>query len=283
MLAIGMALAAFLAFTGIDTCAKWLVLSGIPTAEVVFVRFLVHLALVVAFALPMGEPLLGTGRPMRLILRGLCLLGGTLLNFAALGYLPLATTSSIAFTAPLWICLLSVPLLGERVGPRRLAAILVGFSGVLVVTRPWEGQVHWAVSLSLGTALCASLYAILTRMFAGRETTSTQQFYAALVPMLGMAPFAFVSWSWPQDAASWLAFALVGAFGWLGHQVLTIAHRYAPATTIAPFGYVQIIFMALSGWIVFADVPDVWVLLGAAMVVLSGLYIWLRERRQIGG
>jgi drug/metabolite transporter (DMT)-like permease len=117
-------------------------------------------------------------------------------------------------------------------------------------------------------------------MFAGREATSTQQFYAALVPMLGMAPFAFVAWSWPQDAASWVAFALVGVFGWLGHQVLTIAHRYAPATTIAPFGYVQIIFMALSGWIVFADVPDAWVLLGAAMVVSSGLYVWLRERQQ---
>lgn len=276
--AIGLALGAFLAFTGIDTCAKWLVLAGLPTAEVVFVRFLVHLALVVATGLLAGETLLRTGRPGTVMLRGAFLLGGTVLNFWALGYLPLATTSSIFFTSPLWICLLSIPLLGERVGPRRWAAILIGFTGILLVTRPWSGAVHWAVLLSLGAAFCAALYAILTRRLAGQDSTAVQQFYAAGIAALGTAPLALSAWAWPQDPVTWLAFGLVGAFGWAGHQLLTIAHRFAPATVIAPFVYVQILYMTLSGWMIFGDMPDGWVVAGAGVVMASGLYIWLRER-----
>ena len=104
-------------------------------------------------------------------------------------------TAAIVFSGPLWICLLSIPLLGEQVGPRRWAAIVVGFCGVLVVTRPWSGAVHWAVALSIGAALCGALYSILTRLLAGRDSTGTQQFYAALVATLGTAPLALADWS----------------------------------------------------------------------------------------
>ena len=136
---IALMLAALAGFTGIDTCAKWLVLDGMPTAEVVFVRYLGHLILVIAFALPLGEPFLRTANPRDVGVRGAFLLFSTVLNFAALGYLPLTTTAAIFFSSPLWVCLLSIPLLGEEVGPRRWAAMAVGFLGVLVVTRPWSG------------------------------------------------------------------------------------------------------------------------------------------------
>ncbi len=280
--AIGLMLAAALGFTAIDTCAKWLVLAGLPTLEVVFVRYLVHLVLVVGLALGTGERLVATPNPGAVSLRGMFLLLSTMLNFTALNYLPLTMTSAIMFTGPLWITLLSVPMLGEQVGVRRWLAILIGFCGVLVVTRPWTGAVHWAAALSLGAALCTALYSILTRRLAGRDSTISQQFYAALLATVGVGPFALADWVWPHSAAGWTAFALIGVFGWLGHQLLIIAHRFAPVSVLAPFNYVKIVYMAVSSWLIFSQPPDLWLLVGASTVVASGLYVWMRERRLAG-
>ncbi|HVL20068.1 MAG TPA: DMT family transporter [Amaricoccus sp.] len=276
--AIGLVLLALLAFTGIDSCAKWLVLHGLPATEVAYVRYAVHLGIVAAIGAAAGERLWVTRNLGAVSLRALVLLGSTILNFIAVFYLPLTITSALMFSAPLWICLLSIPLLGEEVGWRRWAAMLVGFSGILIVARPWSGELHPAVVLSLGAALCAALYSILTRALAGRDSTNTQQFYAGLVATVGIAPLALLDWRWPEGAASWLAFALIGVFGWGGHQVLTIAHRHAPASTLAPFTYFQIVYMTASSWLIFAQPPDRWVIVGAAVVAASGIYIWLRER-----
>jgi drug/metabolite transporter (DMT)-like permease len=201
------------------------------------------------------------------------------MNFWALSYLPLATTASIFFTSPLWVCLLSIPMLGERVGPRRWLAIGIGFLGILVVTRPLSGTAHWAMGLSMMAAMGGALYVILTRKLAGRDSTASMQFHAALIATLGTAPLALGEWHWPGMASGWIALGLIGIFGWGGHQLLTVAHRFAPATVLAPFVYVQIVYMTASGWIIFGDAPDAWVLVGAGIVVASGLYIWLRERQ----
>lgn len=277
--AIALVLVALLAFTGIDTCAKWLVLAGLPIPEVVFVRYLVHLMLVLVLAFMAGEGVWRTeNRPLAL-LRGGALLFSTVMNFWALSYLPLATTASIFFTSPLWVCLLSIPILGERVGPRRWVAIGIGFLGVLVVTRPFTGSAHWAMLLSMAASVGGAFYSILTRKLAGRDSTATLQFHAALIATLGTAPLALNEWRWPHEGSGWLALGLIGIFGWGGHQLLTVAHRFAPATVLAPFVYVQIVYMTASGWIIFGNAPDGWVLVGAGIVVASGLYIWLRERR----
>ena len=275
---IALMLAALIAFTGIDTCAKWLVTHGLPAPQVAFVRYAVHFLIVVAIGAAVGERLWVTGNRTAVSLRALALLGSTLLNFMAVFYLPLTMTSALMFSSPLWICLLSIPILGEQVGLRRWIAMLVGFLGILIVARPWTGHLHWAVLLALGAALCGALYAILTRRLAGRDSTNTQQFYVGFVAMLGVAPLAFAAWTWPVDTASWLAFGLIGFFGWGGHQLLTIAHRYAPASTLAPFTYFQIIYMTASSWLIFHQPPDSFVLLGATVVAASGIYIWLRER-----
>lgn len=278
--AILLSLVALLIFTGVDTCAKWLVQAGLPIPQVVFTRYVGHLALVLVLAFMAGEGLWRTENRGTALLRGGALLASTVTNFWALSYLPLATTAAILFTSPLWVCLLSIPMLGERVGPRRWMAIGVGFIGVLVVTRPLSGSAHWAMLLSLVASVCVALYSILTRRLAGRESTATLQFYAALIATLGTAPLALGDWHWPTDAPGWLALALIGVFGWGGHQLLTVAHRFAPASVLAPFVYVQIVFMTASGWIIFGDAPDGWVLAGAGIVVASGFYIWLIERQQ---
>ena len=266
-------------FTGIDSCAKWLVLSGLPAMWVVFVRYSVHMIVVAALFLPTrGFFLFSTGKPWLEVTRGVFLLASSMFNFKAVEYLPLTLTGAIFFTVPLWTCALSIPLLGESVGIRRWAAILFGFTGVIVATRPWGADFHWAVLLSMAAALCAALYAILTRRLAGIDSTATQQVYSATLCTAGVAPIAFTEWSWPTGQIEWLAFALIGLFGAGGHQLLTVAHRFAPATTLAPFMYVQIVFMTAASWLIFNTPPDPLVLVGAAIVLASGLYIWLRER-----
>jgi len=278
--AIGLYLVAYLCYTVIDSFAKLLVQSGLPTMEVVFVRYLGQLVLVLAIFVPRERIALVRSNSIRLeVARGLCLLGSTIMNFLAINYLPLTVTSAISFTMPLILCALSIPLLGETVGWRRWAAIGVGFFGVLVIVRPGTEAFHPAVLLSLATAVFAALYNLLTRKLAGVDTTTTQQFYAAGVATLCIAPFSLGSWTWPQEFAGWFAFVGIGAVALVGHLLITTAHRYAPASVLAPFGYLQIIFMTASSWLVFNQPPDVWIYVGAPIVMASGLYIWLRERQ----
>jgi drug/metabolite transporter (DMT)-like permease len=155
---------------------------------------------------------------------------------------------------------------------------VVGLIGVLVDIRPGTSAFHPAAILSLLAATCGAGYSLLTRRLAGIDSTWTQNFYAAAVATACMLPFALQSWVWPVDWRSWLAFGLIGLFGFVGHLLLTEAHRLAPASTLAPFSYTQILWMTASSWLLFGQPPDTAIYVGAPIVVLSGLYIWLRER-----
>ena len=280
LLGIGMMIAALFCYTVIDSFAKLLSASGLPTMEVVFIRYLGQFVLVIAIFLPREGKALVTTRNLKLeIARGLCLLGSTIFNFIAITFLPLTVTSAISFTMPLILCALSIPLLGETVGWRRWLAIGVGFVGVLVIVQPGTEAFQPAVILSLITAVFSALYNLLTRKLAGVDTTTTQQFFAAGVATVCIAPFSFGDWTWPQEAIGWSAFIGIGVAALIGHLLVTTAHRYAPASVLAPFGYLQIIFMTGSSWFVFNQPPTFWLFVGAPIVMASGLYIWLRERQ----
>lgn len=279
-LAIGMMLLAFVCFTGLDSSAKWLVTTGMSPWAAVFARYAVHLVIVAALILPArGTRSLSSKAPVTETLRAALLLASTMCNFIGVTYLPLTLTSTIFFAIPIFVTVLSIPILGEQVGWRRWAAVAVGFAGILLVTRPWTAEFHWAMVLSLTAAFCASCYQILTRLLAGVDSTNTQQLYAALIATLGVAPLAWLHWQSPDSALAWILFLAMGIFGWLGHQMLTIAHRYAPASVLAPFVYVQLLFMTASSWIIFSQPPTIWILAGAPIVMGSGFYIWWRERR----
>lgn len=283
-LAILMMLAAYLCLTGIDTSARWLTTqSDLAPLQVVFVRYLGHLAVVAGAFFPVyGLSLLRSNSPRGEALRALFLVVSTICNFTALSFLPMSLTAAIFFSMPIFLCALSAPLLGERVGPRRWTAILIGFAGVLVITAPvgaGGAGAHWAIAFSVAAALFAALYGIWTRKLAGVDPTNTQQFYAALVATVVVAPMALLDWAWPSDPMGWIAFAAIGVFGWSGHQLMTIAHRYAPASSLAPFIYVQLVFLTLADFLIFAVTPDQTIFIGAAIVLGAGLYIWLRERQ----
>lgn len=279
---IALILTAVIVFTGIDTCAKWLVLAGLPPMVVVFARYCGHMLLVAGLFLPSRRKQLFATANWRLeIARAGVLLASTTCNFMAVQYLPLTLTSAIFFTVPLWVCALSIPLLGEKVGIRRWAAIIVGLGGALIATQPWGADFHWAVIFSVAAAIFTAFYSILTRRLAGVDSTETQQFYAATLATIFIAPVALSQWSWPEAGIDWLAFCLIGCFGFVGHQMLTIAHRFAPASTLAPFMYIQMLSMTTSSWVVFDTPPDLWVLIGASLVLSSGLYVWIRERQLV--
>jgi drug/metabolite transporter (DMT)-like permease len=202
------------------------------------------------------------------------------INFWALQYLQLAVTSSIFFIVPILIALMAAPMLGEKLDAGRWMAILAGFAGVLVIVRPGSADFHPAMLLSLVNAALYALFNLSTRQLAAYDSPETIQFLPAVVAAIVLAPFAIVGWESPATWIEWTLLCLLGVLGGLGHYLLALAHRYAPATVIAPFLYQQVLYMALFGYLVFGDVPGTGVWLGAAIVIASGLYLFARERRR---
>lgn len=277
---IGILLFAQFFFAGLDSCAKWLAISGIPTAEIVFIRYAVHVALAIALFLPVqGVNLFKTGSWKLEIARGICLLGITFFNFLAMRFLPLTVTGAIFFTMPLFVTLLSGPLLGETVGWRRWLAVAAGFIGVLIIIRPGTEAFHPASLLCFIGAFCAALFAIITRKLAGIDSAATQQVYSGVFCLVVVTPFALGDWVWPSDGPTWFAFLAAGVFGMFAHQLNTVALRYASPAVLAPFSYSELILLAFSSWLVFGQPPDVGFYVGGPLIILSGLYIWLREQQ----
>jgi Permeases of the drug/metabolite transporter (DMT) superfamily len=278
-LGIMLVLASQLVLLVLDVSAKWLSVEGMPTTEIVFMRYGMHLLLLLLLVLPVSGPRLFVSNNWKLeIARGTCLLITTGLNFLAMKFLPLTVTSAIQFTSPLIICALSWPLLREKVGWRRWLAIGVGFCGTLIIIRPGTEAFHPAALLSVGCAVFLALFSILTRKLAGVDTAHTQQFYAGATPVILLLPVAFTDWTWPSQPASWVAFFIMGAMGLGGHYLNSTAHRFATPATLAPFSYLSLIYLSLASWLLFDQPPDQWFILGVCIIVLSGLYIWLRER-----
>ncbi len=278
--AVGIALicGAIVSFSCLDATAKWLNQSLDPILTV-WVRYIGSIVFVSLFVNPWTTPgVTRTRRPWLQAGRSVLLLGSTALNFIALQYLQLTESVSIMFATPLLVALLAGPLLGEWAGPRRLAAIAVGFVGVLVVTRPGLGGLHPAAFLSLGSAVCYALYSITTRMLAGADSSATTMFYSGMAGVLLVTPLVPLVWSLPDAALGWTLMIVLGACGAFGHWLLILAHARAPAPVLAPFIYTQIVWMIILGFLVFGDLPDSWTLAGSAIVIASGLYLLHRER-----
>jgi drug/metabolite transporter (DMT)-like permease len=279
---IGLISLTYVLFTLLDGSAKWLVQS-VPVLVVVWLRFLTHTLIASALLFPMrGRALVRTQRLRWHMARGLMFVAMTGMNFWALQFLQLTVTASIFFLVPILIALVSAPLLGEKLDARRWFAIVAGFAGVLVVVRPGSEAFHPAILLSLANAVLYAFFNMMTRKLAAYDPPETIQFLPALVATVVLAPFALTAWQSPAGWFEWLLLCLMGIFGGTGHYLLAMAHRYAPASTLAPFLYQQILYMALFGYLVFGNVPDKETWIGAAIVVASGLYLFSRERRGMG-
>lgn len=278
LIGIGLLSAAVFWFAVLDTAAKWLVL-GLPLAQVVFLRFLGHVVFTGVVMYPrLGRELIRTRHPWLQLVRGLLLPVMTALNFWSLQYLQLAETGSIQFLAPILVALIGSSLLGERLDRGRWIAIVVGFVGVLVILQPGSRGFHPAMLVSLLQTTLYAGFIVLTRRLAADDRPESSNFLSALISLVVLAPFAWLAWRSPDTALQWIVIAVTGLAGGLGHYLLAMAPRYAPASTISPFIYSQILYMTLLGYLVFGDVPRSAVVLGAAIVIGSGLYLVWRER-----
>lgn len=269
---------ALVCFACLDASGKWLS-RHVPVWEVVWARYLGATILVLLFVNPWTTPrMFHTRRPVLQTIRSLLLFGSTVLNFLALRKLQLAETMTIQFALPLLVSLLAGPILGEWIGPKRLAAICVGFVGVLVVLRPGTGSIDPAASYCVAGLFCYAFYNILTRKVAASDSSRTTTLFSTVAGALILTPFLPLFWTWPDSWVAWVLLGAVGFFGGFGHWLLVLAHGRAPAAVLAPFVYTQIVWSIGLGFGVFGDVPGPFTLLGGSIVVLSGLYLFTREK-----
>jgi drug/metabolite transporter (DMT)-like permease len=267
-------------FAFLDATAKYLS-PQMPTSQIVAARYISAFLLALILINPITHPRqIVTRRPVMQIIRSMLMLGTTVFNFIALRYLQLDQTISIVFSTPFLVALLAGRLLGESLDWRRWSAIVVGFAGVLLVTRPGAGGIHPAALLSVAGAICYAIYAIMTRALSRIDSNETTLFYSNLIGAVVMVPVLPFVWTPPQDVFSIVLMVVMGAFGGFGHFLLIIAHRLAPASVLSPFIYSQMIWMIGLGYLVFGDVPNHWTMAGAAVVIASGLYLIQHERRR---
>lgn len=267
-------------FATIDATAKHLA-ATFPVLFLVWARYSVHLLLMTVFLWPrIGRRLVSTQRPGLQVVRGLLLVTCSGFGVAAFQAMPLGETTALIFITPLLVALLAGPLLNEKTSPGKWIAIAVGFAGVLLIARPGGALSGIGVLYALACAICYSGYQILTRKLSPTESSLSMLYYTALIGTIAMS--LTVPWFWntslPDLKQSALIFSL-GAFAGAGHFLMIKAFRHTPASTLAPFMYLQIVGATLLGGLVFGHLPDGWAVAGMALIAGSGLRLALAERR----
>ncbi|HLS19181.1 MAG TPA: DMT family transporter, partial [Paracoccaceae bacterium] len=263
-------------FTCMDACAKYL-LERNNTVMVVWARFASQTALVLAISAPQLGTLARARRPGLQLVRSALHSFSTGLFFLSLNFMQLAEAAAVFEVAPLLITVLAAWILAEKVGPRRWAGVAIGLGGALIIIRPGLDVFQPAALLPLGAALTMAGFQITTRMIGTADRMGTTMLYSALVGLIGAS--AVLPWFWETPSmADALLMATFGWLGYLGHLVLVYALAQAPASTLAPYNYADFLWALLIGFLVFSELPDAPTLIGAGVILGSGIYVWHRER-----
>ena len=263
-------------FVTLDSTAKYL-MQSYPVSQVIWARFFFHVVFVV---LLMGRQLGIQIRSQSLkhqCLRSLFMFTTTALFFTGISILPLTTAATIMFMSPVILTILSIPLLGEKVGLRRWIGIVIGFTGAVVVMRPGTDSIQLSVLIVLAAACTHALYQIFTRKLGTGDRPMTSLFYTGITGALVMSAVAPFYWQ-PVAASDWPLFVFAGIAGGIGHLCLIRAFRHAPASVVAPFSYSSLLWATGFGYLLFDDLPSAWTLSGATLIIASGLYIFHREQ-----
>jgi drug/metabolite transporter (DMT)-like permease len=278
MLAAALALMGYAVFSGMDTVVK-LLSARLPPVEILFFVSLLAPLPGVALAVARGRTWRLRPRSWGLqILRGFCMLIGAGSAFTSYAILPLADAYAIAFTQPLITALIAVPILHERIGWRRWAAIAFGFLGVLVVLRPGGGLAPLGVLAACLNALFVSAANVLIRRMDPRETAEACLLMHSLCVAVGCA--LALPWLWQAPTSGEVGLLLLAGVGnGVAFLLVIMAFQLAQAAFAAPFQYSQMLYAILAGLLVFGDQPSPGMLIGAAIVIASGLYILTDERR----
>jgi len=278
--ALPLFLLAGLCLSSLDATAKYLTLEH-SLFLVVWARYAGQMLVVTPWAWHRAGPGFWRTRRLRLqLVRSAFLLTATMCFFGGLRFLPLAEGSAITFLAPIFIVMLSQPVLGERPTSARVLASIVGFAGILIILRPGSAVFHPAVLLLIATAFTHAFYSMYTRKLADEDPRTTL-FYSALVGTVAMTPF--LPWGIAGEALTLrdgALFVLLGVFAGLGHWSLIGAYTLAPASMLVPFTYVQMLWATAYGYAIFGQIPDGWSAVGMAVIVAGGVLLALQERRR---
>lgn len=272
-------LAAMMMFSGTNAFAK-LLMADYPVMQVVWARYFFQFLLLSLFLGPRLLRVMATNKLKAQLVRSFLLLGTSVLFFFGLSQVALADISAIMFVAPILVTALSMPVLGERVGPRRWAGIIIGFVGALIIIRPGFGIMQSAAIFPLGAACLYALYQISTRLIGRADGALTTLLYTASAGTVITTALVALFWETP-DLVGWMMMAALGVTSNLGHFSMIKAYQAAPAATVAPFSYVNLLWATLFGFVLFSELPDPWTISGAIVIAASGLYIFHRENRRL--
>jgi drug/metabolite transporter (DMT)-like permease len=264
-------------FMGLNNALlKWLT-GSIPTTQLLFMRSSVICVIVLVIAARYRSlSMVRMANPRgHLMWGGMHYING-ILFILSVTYLPLADAIAIGFAGPLFLTALAIPFLGEKVGWRRWSAVIVGFIGIVIITRPTPEAFRIVALLPLGVALSGAIRDIATRKMTAREGSLAIMFSSSLISMAGTVPAAPFGWVMPGPA-EWGLAALTGCCVCLGQYFMIETFRFAEANVVAPLRYTSIIWSVILGYMVWGDIPDSWAITGTLIVIASGIYILHRE------
>jgi drug/metabolite transporter (DMT)-like permease len=277
---IVLSIVATMFFAVSDTMAKYLT-SSLPVIEIAWIRYVIFAGFGAVLVRHAHQRSVRPRNISLQVVRGLGLVGSAVLFVFGTSRMPMAEATSISFIAPLLVTVLAIPILGEVVGIRRWSAVLAGMAGVLVVVRPGFAGFQPAAGFGVASSCCWATALIITRKMAGSERPATTLLWSAVVGLLVLTLLLPLVAVWPSGRQLALAVTL-GMLASVGQWLVILAYRLAPASLLAPFTYGQLLWSTACGYVVFGNVPDHWTLLGAAIIVASGLYTARRERARVG-
>ncbi len=273
---IVLSVSATVLFATADTIAKYLS-NSLPIVEFIWIRYVLSVLFAAGMATQVPFRSLRSRSPRLQFLRGLCVVASSVLFVFGVHRMTMAQATTISFLSPLLITILSIPLLGETVGIRRWAAVATGLLGMLIVVRPGLGGFQPAGLFGVASSFCWALALIITRRIAGTDLPQTTLIWSAAVGAVALSALLPFEAVWPTGRQLVLALIL-GVLASIGQWLVILAHRIAPASVLAPFFYGQLLWVTVSGFLVFGNLPDVWTITGASIIVTSGLYTAHRER-----
>ena len=278
LIGVALMLGAMASLPFIDVFAKFLGQQGVPILQIVWARLAFGAAVTLPFAWRHGGArCLVPARPYYHSLRAGFLILATFCFFLALKYLPIADALAIFFVQPLVVTVLSALVLREQVGPRRWAAVFVGFIGTLIIIRPGFAEVNAGAGLAFAAGTFLAIYFVMTRKIAGQAPAMVTTFQTNMVGAALISAAMPLVWQAPTPG-QWAMFAGLGAVATFGHFLIVRAYDFAEASLLAPLAYTEMIVATAVGWWFFGDFPDGWTFLGVGILIASALYISWRER-----
>ena len=272
-------LGAFVMYSGIDMLAKGLGQMGYHSVMITWGRTAIQVLMLLPFLLRAGGlGALATRHPKAQLVRGMVMTFAGIFFVYGLAFLPLATMTAINFVNPFMITILSIIVLKEVVGPHRWVAIGIGFLGAVIIIRPGTESFHPAGLFAIGAATCWAIGVIATRLVQDHDSGTVTMFYTATIGLVITSVLVPAFWT-PLTWEAFLYLIGMGICSIIGQACMIAALHHASPSLLAPLGYSQLLWATIFGFVLFDDLPDGWTVVGASIIVLSGLYMWWREQK----